>query len=232
MAEQVSELADLQAKNRELNEFADRVAHRLKRTLVNLSAYGEEVKTLLEAEDPVTALELLDEQISVAAEGARFVQDFLRYAQSGGKLKLEPCSLHTIVSTVVRDVRSERVRLEGNGAGTPIQADPQLLGGVIHDLIVNALKYSPAEKPVRVCIEADQRRVAVIDQGIGIALENQTRIFDKFERVTDLAAEQSTGLGLPFAKEVVERHGGQLRVESEVGKGSTFIVELPVNTRK
>src|SRR5262245_41155524 len=120
MVEPLSELNNLQAKNRELNEFADRVAHRLKRTLVNLSAYGEEIKTLVEAEDPVTALELVDEQIAVAAEGARVVHDFLRYAQTGGKLCLVSCSLQTIVGEVVRDIRSERVRVEGNGTQVSI----------------------------------------------------------------------------------------------------------------
>lgn len=220
--------SELEARNRELNEFSDRVAHRLKRTLVNLSAYGEEIKALLEAEEPETALELVDEQIAVAAEGARIVQDFLRYAQSGGKLKLEPCTLHAIIAVIVRDVRNERVTVEDNGVVRTIQADPRLLGGAIHDLVVNALKYSPVEKPVRIHIEADQNRVTVIDEGIGIAPAHQTRIFDKFERVTTLAAEQSSGLGLPFAKEIVERHGGHLCVESEVGKGSRFIVQLPV----
>jgi two-component system, OmpR family, sensor histidine kinase SenX3 len=228
MSEYAIEVAELEAKNRELNEFADRVAHRLKRTLVNLSAYGEEIKSLLEDNDLDTARELLDEQIAVAAEGARVVQDFLRYAQSGGKLNLEPCNLHAIVAAVVRDVRNDRVQVEGNGAEASLQADPRLLGSAIHDLVVNALKYSPVEKPVRVRIEAEKNCVAVSDEGIGIAPVDQARIFDKFERVTSVAAEQSTGLGLPFVKEVVERHGGQLRVESELGKGSTFIVELPV----
>jgi signal transduction histidine kinase len=220
--------SELEARNRELNEFADRVAHRLKRTLVNLSAYGEEIKSLLEAEELETALELVDEQIVVAAEGARIVQDFLRYAQGGGALKLEPCTLHAIIAAIVLDVRNERVYVEDNGVVRTIQADPRLLGGAIHDLVVNALKYSPVEKPVRILIEADQNRVTVSDEGIGIAPADQRRIFDKFERVTTLAADQSTGLGLPFAKEIIERHGGRLCVESEVGKGSRFIVQLPV----
>src|SRR5262245_64056844 len=61
---QTATLADLVAKNLQLNEFADRVAHRLKRTLVNLSAYGEEIKSLLEAQEAEAALELVDEQIA------------------------------------------------------------------------------------------------------------------------------------------------------------------------
>jgi two-component system sensor histidine kinase SenX3 len=216
------------ARNRQLNEFADRVAHRLKRTMVNLCAYGEEIKALFAADEPETAFELLDEQIAVAAEGARVVQDFLRYAQTGGKLRLEPCTWDEIISAVVRDVRNKRVQVESDSSDAPLHADPRLLGSAIHDLVVNALKYSPLEKPVRVCVEADKGRVSVIDQGIGIAPADQARIFDKFERATQMAAEQSTGLGLPFVKEVVERHGGQLRVESELGQGSVFIVELPV----
>src|SRR5262245_29121770 len=128
MSEHGMEVIELAAKNRELNEFADRVAHRLKRTLVNLSAYGEEIKTLSEEDERATALELVDVQIAVAAEGARVVQDFLRYAQTGGKLNLEPCSLTAIVAAVVRDVHNDRVQVEGNGAEVPLQADPRLLG--------------------------------------------------------------------------------------------------------
>lgn len=229
MSTAITMLTELEAQNRQLSEFADRVAHRLKRTLVNLSAYGEEIKSLLEEEDNDMALALMDEQIAVAAEGARVVQDMLRYAQHGGKLQLEPCSMAAIVAAVVRDVRSKRVHVEGDDGQLLVQADPRLLGTAIHDLIINALKYSPVEKPVHVRLEGDRGRILVVDEGIGIAPEDRERIFDKFERVTKLAANQSTGLGLPFTKEVIERHNGRLYVESELGKGSTFIVELPLS---
>ena len=78
--------------------------------------------------------------------------------------------------------------------------------------------------------EEDYSIVSVIDLGIGIAPEDQPKVFEKFKQVGDTLTDkpQGTGLGLPICKEIVEHHGGQLWLESEVGKGSTFLFSLPL----
>ena len=112
-----------------------------------------------------------------------------------------------------------------------LMADPERLERILANLVSNALKYSPPETPVRVEAERASRFVAirVIDRGMGIGPEDRERIFDRFFRSSSSAQKTSgLGLGLFTTKRLVEAHGGEIRVESEPGKGSTFEVRLPV----
>ncbi len=100
------------------------------------------------------------------------------------------------------------------------------------NLIENAVKYSPEGGPVvlRVDTENGRLRVHVSDQGLGIARADQERIFEKFYRADPQLARGvgGTGLGLYISRELVQRMGGEIEVDSEPGRGSTFTVELPV----
>jgi signal transduction histidine kinase len=99
-------------------------------------------------------------------------------------------------------------------------------------LVGNAIKYTPNNGQVEVgCVEEGTRvRITVRDTGIGIAPEEQGRVFDKFYRANDERVAQlpGTGLGLAIARETVRSHGGIIELESEPGKGSTFSVVLPI----
>jgi signal transduction histidine kinase len=97
-------------------------------------------------------------------------------------------------------------------------------------LLSNALKYSPAGGVVAIRLDLDEESavLSVHDEGMGIPAEDQPRIFEKFFRAPEAAAAVGgTGLGLAVAREIVETHGGQMRVASEPGSGSTFWVVLP-----
>ena len=113
----------------------------------------------------------------------------------------------------------------------PVRADREALGRALWNLLDNAVKYSPQNKTVWVEAARDGGRVAmrVRDQGLGIALHEQQRIFDKFVRAAsaDAAAAKGTGLGLTMVQHIVAAHGGQVRVDSELGVGSTFTIFLP-----
>jgi signal transduction histidine kinase len=99
---------------------------------------------------------------------------------------------------------------------------------VISNLLSNAAKYG-AGHPVEVAVEADGERARLRekDGGIGIAPEDQARIFERFERASGVGHIHGLGLGLWITRQIVEAHGGSIRVESAVGQGSTFVVELP-----
>ena len=104
------------------------------------------------------------------------------------------------------------------------------LDSVIGNLVSNAVKFGEG-KPINVSVSCDGSvaRIVVTDQGIGIAPEEQARIFGKFERAVSERHYGGFGLGLWVVRQIVEAHGGSIRVASEAGKGSTFVVELPLS---
>ena len=112
--------------------------------------------------------------------------------------------------------------------------DPFALRHVLVNLLGNACKYSPADSPVTLRWAHDNGpdgtgllRIDVIDQGIGIPLADQPRLFESFFRASNVGAITGTGLGLPIARRAVESLGGTLELDSAVGRGSRFRVTLP-----
>jgi len=113
-----------------------------------------------------------------------------------------------------------------------VRIDKPKMGRAISNLIINAIKYTPRGGEVRVWMEANPAgvfRMGVTDNGAGIPADELDRVFDKFYRVANDAHRQEpgTGLGLAIVQTVVRQHGGEVYVQSEVGRGSTFTIELP-----
>lgn len=108
------------------------------------------------------------------------------------------------------------------------KTDPVLLQEILDNLISNAIKYSPKNTEITVHLY-DSGAISVIDQGIGIALEEQAKLFRKFGKLSGqpTAGEHSTGLGLYLVKRLAELLGARIEVNSTLGKGSTFTVCLP-----
>lgn len=153
----------------------------------------------------------------------------------GGRLlpQVEDCDLAELVREAV-DRSAEAVARSGCQlqvfAEAPVQGqwERARIEQVVTNLLSNALKYG-AGQPVelRVKAGADRATLVVRDGGIGIPLEAQARIFDRFERAVSSSSFGGLGLGLWIARQVVEAHGGVIRVESEPARGATFTVELP-----
>jgi len=113
----------------------------------------------------------------------------------------------------------------------PARGDERRIAQVLLNLVGNAIKFTDVgEVVITVSLAGDRYTVAVRDTGAGIAQADQSRIFEEFQQVDDTATRKKggTGLGLSIAKRIVEMHGGRIWVESELGKGSTFFVTLPV----
>ena len=112
-----------------------------------------------------------------------------------------------------------------------VQIDRKLMSSVLSTLLDNAVKYSGAQVDIRLNArqEEDKTCISITDNGIGIAPQDQAHIFEKFYRVPtgDVHNVKGYGIGLFFARSIVEKHGGRLTVESEPGKGSTFHITLP-----
>jgi two-component system OmpR family sensor kinase len=113
----------------------------------------------------------------------------------------------------------------------PISADPEALGSAVRNLLDNAVKYSPDKKAVWLDAVAKGREVIirVKDQGIGISLQEQPHIFDRFFRAEGEVSRRikGAGLGLSLVKHIVTAHGGAVECRSQVNEGSTFSIRLP-----
>src|SRR5215467_1669823 len=116
----------------------------------------------------------------------------------------------------------------------PVVGDGSRLRMIVTNLGHNAIKYSPQGGEIRVTCAAEDgmARVAVLDQGVGISREDRDRLFTRFGRIVtrETAGLPGTGLGLYLARDVARRHGGDVTVESELGRGSTFTLSLPLSS--
>ena len=152
------------------------------------------------------------------------------------QLRLEACNLIDVCREVVEEQRlltGRTIELEAPPTPIMLQADNDRLEQVVINLVSNALKYSPENSPVKVLV--DQHRdigsIEVYDSGPGIPKNDHSRIFEPFYRGSDVqtTVQSGLGLGLTICKDIVERHSGRIWCRSRPGKGSIFIVELPLS---
>jgi signal transduction histidine kinase len=157
--------------------------------------------------------------------------DFGRMQSGTYRFRREPIELNTFAGDVVAAFGGE-VAVAVEAAPVWVMGDREALRGALWNLLENAVKYSPGAARVRVAVEATDgnARVAVADAGMGIPKAEQGRIFDRFYRgaAARSGGMKGTGIGLAMVREVMTGHGGRVRVESEVGQGSTFTLELPL----
>ena len=108
--------------------------------------------------------------------------------------------------------------------------DSKLMRQTINNLLTNAVKYSPIDKPITMTLEytAQSLLLTVHDEGIGIPDADIKHLFEPFHRASNVGATSGTGLGLVITKESVERHGGIITVESQLGQGTTFTIGIPL----
>ena len=131
------------------------------------------------------------------------------------------------------DAKGVRLNADLHSADVTVLADVERIGHVFTNLIGNAIRYTPNDGTITLGAEVKNEvvRFTVSDPGKGIPKEYQARLFEKFFRVPDNEDHKGTGLGLYIAKEIVRGHGGDIGVESEAGKGSTFWFTLPTKAK-
>lgn len=157
-------------------------------------------------------------------------------AQRKIELNLEDIHLDEIAARSVErfqtQSRKHQLRLRFPADFPIVRGDEQRLLQVFDNLISNAIKYSPDGGEIEVggWVDADSVSVYVRDQGVGLSEADQSRVFDRFYRVDGALSRrtQGAGLGLFLARQIIGAHGGDMRVESQVGKGSTFYFTLPL----
>ncbi len=169
----------------------------------------------------------------------RLVNDILDLSKlEAGKMELK--KTRTDVMELVRksvysfsgwfDEKNIKSSLKLPDKPVKLEIDSDKIIQVMNNLLSNALKFTPAKGEIRVALRvANPVEISVTDTGAGISKDDIQRVFSKFEQVSTSHPNgaNGTGLGLPLAKEIVERHGGKITVKSDVGKGSTFSFTLP-----
>lgn len=159
--------------------------------------------------------------------------------EAGVGLQLEVVPVQALVERVVSSlqVQATQKRVQLTQEIVPqtvamIEVDQALVQQGLHNLVENAIKYTErgGQVRVRVSSEHDSLTFEVRDTGIGISPVDQPRLFEKFYRGArqGMKKQQGSGLGLAIVKSIAERHGGKVWVESQLGKGSTFYLTLPV----
>ncbi len=235
----VEDISQLRESQRARDNFLYHVTHELRTPLTNIHAYAETL-TQPGFDDEQTRKECYNVLISETRRLSRLVEDILSISQlevGTARLDVGEVELARLVRQMVQDSlgTADEKKIDLTLSLPPklpkIKGDKQRLSVLLNNLIGNAVKYTPENGKVHVSVELEGQRIliSVRDTGIGIAPEAQPHVFEKFYRAADDAVQMlpGTGLGLALAREVARLHGGDILLESERGKGSTFTVELP-----
>jgi signal transduction histidine kinase len=232
-------LEQQQELDRLKNHFIQNVSHELRTPLALIQGYAE----LLNAGEMGELQPALQDAVSVIARRARMLgkmaDDLVAILETEKREpKRESLDLANIIHKLLADfqVAAEQAGLSLTAQIAddlpPVSGDVQHLLRVMDNLLGNALKFTPAggQISVRLWRDGPQAVLEVADTGIGIPRDQLGRVFERFYQVDGSTTRRygGTGLGLALVKEIVEAHGGQVSVSSEVGQGSTFTVRLPI----
>ncbi|HIX78588.1 MAG TPA: sensor histidine kinase [Candidatus Corynebacterium faecipullorum] len=220
-------------------DFVANVSHELKTPVGGIALLAE---ALLEDTGDPEHVEYFGSRVQKeAARMAEMVSELISLSKLQGAEALpemEPLDLDDVIDEAITrnqlaaDSHHNQLT-RGESAGVQVMGDKSLLVTAISNLISNAIHYSPDELPVSVTQKVVGGKVVhirVTDRGIGIAPEDQKRVFERFFRVDKARSRQTggTGLGLAIVKHVVANHGGNIKLWSRPGTGSTFTIELPI----
>ena len=241
------DITDLRRLEQVRKDFVANVSHELRTPLTTIKGYIEALQDggVDDREQRARFLETLRKQTDRLN---LLITDLLLLAkiESGQvPLKQEPVALAGLIDRTVGLLRSlidqkqHRVVVKIPAELPPIRGDEERLGQVFSNLLDNAIKYTPEQGTITISAELGKAapppamiEVSVVDTGIGIPLQDLPRIFERFYRVDKARSRElgGTGLGLSIVKHLVEGHGGAVIVESLPGRGTKFLVRLPMAT--
>jgi len=222
------------------SQFVSSVSHELKTPLATIRVFSEMMR-LGDELDRDTQCQHLDTITQETARLSRLVDNVLAFARiEQGKqvYRTQSVALAGVIDAAARAIeypaRESGFQLEISADGDlpPVSGDRDALEQAVLNLLSNAMKYSGESRRIGLHLSRDESAalIRVVDHGIGIPNEEQTRIFERFYRVPSTENEHvpGTGLGLTLVDHIIKAHGGSVEVESAPGKGSTFTLRLPL----
>jgi len=235
--------AELEKTNTAREVFLSVCSHELKTPLTSLKLQAQLNQRLLKKNESnfsrdkiAEILNFTETQINTLTRIVEEMLDVSRIQTDKLHLTLEKIDFSKLICSIVEKFVPA---FENAGCSVTVNANESIVGywdsfrleQVVTNLITNCLKYG-AGKPIEISVSRSHHTVSlrVEDHGIGISSENQKKIFQRFERVISNKNISGLGLGLYIAKNIVELHGGSIDLESEIGRGSTFTVKLPINS--
>lgn len=220
------------------NDFIGMVSHELKTPLTSLNGYTQILLQKAQKTGDRFTISALEKVTAQIKKMTSMINGFLNISRlESGKIHLqkEHFFLDELVEELVEETRlttSTHQITIANAAHVDIFADRDKIGSVISNLLSNAIKYSPQAKDIEVICEVKEKQVklSVRDYGMGISPHDLEKLFDRFYRVEGNQTQHISGfgIGLYLSAEIIERHHGNIGVDSEVGKGSTFYFNLPL----
>lgn len=225
---------ELERSNADLETFAFVSSHDMQEPLRMITNYMQLLKRKYSGKLDQEAEEYIDYATNGAITLQQLLRDLLSYSRiTRTEIKREEVEVGQLVKDVLRNSQLEIIEKKAKvvvGKLCNINADRNLLMLVFQNLILNGLKYNISDTPhIEITCKKGDGVVeyCVADNGIGIKPEHQKRIFEPFHRLHTKAEIPGTGLGLSICKKIIERMGGNLRLESEYGSGSKFYFTLP-----
>jgi signal transduction histidine kinase len=221
------------------SQFVSSVSHELKTPLTAIRMFAETLQ--LDRVDARTRVEYLDTIVNETERLTRLlnnVLDFSKIEEGRKAYRREATSLAAVVRIAARamayplEQHGFDLRVDVDDSLPPVDVDADALEQAILNLLTNAMKYSGNGRAIELRLEreASHAVISVRDEGIGIPLADQARIFEKFYRISTPENQRipGTGLGLTLVEHIVKAHDGSIRVDSVPGRGSVFSILLPL----
>jgi two-component system sensor histidine kinase SenX3 len=218
-------------------DFVANISHELKTPIGAVSLLAEALQAA--SDDPEQVRKFAKRLTKESDRLGRITQEIIELSRLQAADALGQPSVVDIDNVIAKAVDQNRVLADtnlvtiasGGDAGAQVYGDEALLVVALDNLIANAVQYSPKNSRVGVGVSAINGvvEIAVTDQGPGIPEAERERVFERFYRIDDARSRRTggTGLGLSIVKHVVQNHGGDLRLWSQLGSGSTFTIRLP-----
>lgn len=218
-------------------DFIANISHELKTPIGAVSLLAEALLAASDEPDQVRRFaKRLTKESDRLTRITREIIELSRLQAADALNQAEVVGIDSVVAlaidqnNVMADARGVTL-VSGGDAGAEVYGDEPLLVVALHNLISNAVQYSPAGSRVGIGVSNNDGivEIAVTDQGLGIPEDDLDRVFERFYRIDDARSRNTggSGLGLSIVKHVVQNHGGDIRVWSQAGRGSTFTIRLP-----